>query len=82
MRKESRAAKGAEADSTAGVQQLESRLAHLAVDHKQDVRRMGDTIEARHTAPFNATNGVSYPVQLRWGGMMDLFRMVRSMYFS
>lgn len=51
MRKESRAAKGAEADSTAGVQQLESRLAVVAIEHKQDVRRMGDTIEVRTPHP-------------------------------
>lgn len=47
LRKVSRAARGAEADSSVGMHQLEARLAVAAIEHKQDVRRMTETIEVR-----------------------------------
>lgn len=51
LRKVSRAARGAEADSSVGMHQLEARLAVAAIEHKQDVRRMTETIEVRPAPP-------------------------------
>lgn len=52
LRKEARSARGAEADSSVGMHQLEARLAVAAIEHKQDVRRMQETIEVpAHDVP-------------------------------
>lgn len=45
LRTDARQARGAEADSSVGMHQLEARLAVAAIEHKQDVRRLTETIE-------------------------------------
>jgi hypothetical protein len=47
LRQDARQARGAEADSSVATHQLEARLAVAAIEHKQDVRRLTETIEAR-----------------------------------
>ena len=47
LRADARQARGAEADSSVGMHQLEARLAVAAIEHKQDVRRLQETIEVR-----------------------------------
>ena len=61
LRRVSRAARGAEADSSVGMHQLEARLAVASIEHKQDVRRMTETIEARAPPCHSPTQSCEPP---------------------
>ena len=61
LRQDARQARGAEADSSVATHQLEARLAVAAIEHKQDVRRLTETIEVRHNPRTTLAAGPLLP---------------------